>query len=470
LWKIAAMGNSHLMFRHLLSLLLVVSPILARVYQDDTLINKCREDLCFSAGSDNFITRSEWVTFIERQSNYNINADSFDELPGAFRFKWYATTCRIATCFVEKFLLDDLLGISDSSFRSFSDDIQTFVNLILANSSGSSSPPPSLNPSFASRIPSTQPTVSASRPSSRRSFYPTNMPSRFPSNEPSSQPSREPLSYPSKNPIHKPSIFPTSAPNAKPSPSAIPTSDPSSSSSALPSASLRPSSLPSSDPSVLPPIIPSLAPSALPSDSPYGIPSTSGSPSSDTSSSPSALPSLTPSLAPSSRLSDIPSMIPSQSPSLIPTPIQQTIDFTFEVDGNPNTNNQTPINEVLTNVIQGIVSDAIACSDGWSRERKLIRGGQGKYSRPNALHSQNNQMPHRDLSDVDDSCNPFETNVRIDSHIFTPESRPPFYFITAYVTIRHVDGSIISENVIEKVVLVLNAATSAGGMINILFI
>jgi len=136
------------------------------------------------------------------------------------------------------------------------------------------------------------------------------------------------------------------------------------------------------------------------------------------------------------------------------------------------------MNEILTNVTHNIVSDAIGCPEGRSRERKLTRGAQRKESGMKILHSQNNQMHQRlrqrDLSDDNDSGILYEIIVRIESFILSCSggSQEPFIcsFITAFIAIRHVDGSIISEDTREGVILALDEATSSDGMITDMFV
>lgn len=136
------------------------------------------------------------------------------------------------------------------------------------------------------------------------------------------------------------------------------------------------------------------------------------------------------------------------------------------------------MNEILKNVTHNIVSDAIGYPEVRSRERKLTRGAQRKESGMKILHSQNNQMlqrlRQRDLSDVNDSGILYEIIVRIESFILScfSGSQEPFMcpFITAFITIHRVDGSIISEDTREGVILALDEATSSDGMITDMFV
>mmetsp|Transcript_28547 Transcript_28547/g.33865 ORF Transcript_28547/g.33865 Transcript_28547/m.33865 type:complete len:88 (+) Transcript_28547:1520-1783(+) len=84
------------------------------------------------------------------------------------------------------------------------------------------------------------------------------------------------------------------------------------------------------------------------------------------------------------------------------------------------------------------------------------------------------RLRQRDLSDGNDSGILFEIIVRIESFILSCSggSQEPFIcsFITAFITIRHVDGSIISEDMRQEVRLALDEATSTGGMITDMFV
>jgi len=165
---------------------------------------------------------------------------------------------------------------------------------------------------------------------------------------------------------------------------------------------------------------------------------------------------------------------------MVPTPIQLlTIDFLYTVEFNPISFNKSSIIEILTNVTHGIVSDTIQCPDDRSSERKLIKGAQRKESGMSVSHYQKNGIPQRrqqrNFTDVDDSCTPYEITVLIEAFIFSclDEPREPGFMcalISSFITIRRVDGSIISDDVRSEVTSAVDDAASPGGVIADLFV
>lgn len=187
------MNKLLLSLRSILSLvhILAILSMIIEASDIDPVEAQCREDLYFPQDNGNYISQSEWVTFVERQSNYQIRAANFDDLPVPFRYEWVSLTCKIATCFSEKFLLDDLFEVSDTYFRDFCYNIKTSVYQELSGQCSShvlSTNSISFTACIITNINPDEPTATS-----------TNMPP-----QPLSLQSKRQTSYSFKNPINKP--------------------------------------------------------------------------------------------------------------------------------------------------------------------------------------------------------------------------------------------------------------------------